>query len=61
MADSAKRPRSGGGRQANAPHALSFLQLGLRKEIDDLYINLRYYIVPDGELGQQARKLAAVL
>jgi len=55
VADSAKRPRSGGGRQANAPHALSFLQLGLRKEIDDLYI------VPDGEVGQQARKLAAVL
>jgi non-homologous end joining protein Ku len=35
--------------------------LGPRKEIDDLYINRRYYIVPDGELGQQARKLAAVL
>ena len=59
MADSAKRMCSGGGRQANAPHALSFLQLGLRKEIDDLYINPS--LVPDGEVGQQARKLAAVL
>jgi two-component sensor histidine kinase len=26
-----------------------------RKEIDELYLNNPYYIVPDGEVGQQVR------
>jgi hypothetical protein len=30
-----------------------------KKEIDELYLNSPYYLVPDGEVGQQASRSSA--
>jgi DNA end-binding protein Ku len=35
-------------------HTIEIDQFVLRNEIDDLYLNIPYYITPDGEVGRQA-------
>jgi DNA end-binding protein Ku len=35
-------------------HTIEIDQFVLRNEIDDLYLNIPYYIIPDGEVGRRA-------